>query len=546
MNMSSFKSLNHPRSVAFLLSVSAFWAGTISAELPGEGGGVPVKVIDMHTHVFNARDLPLVGVLSALGAPRPVAVVVAEGLLLSTPEDTWEPTFTASMAQLERPVIAPLSEPQRNVLVDYVGRDRVEPLRMTASALDLSPDVTLLAETIAKIGFPPEEHLVRPIVLQGLTAAKDLGDALKGYLRFIGIMTHSHSDVVAALQKSYPQADLFVHHMMDMAGAYDDTPATPFPEQMAVMQKLDATFPGKLLHFTAFDPFRREAALPLAQGAVTKYGATGLKVYPPSGYRAAENAKYGFPPKPPLLDIWGRKRWNSRYGEWTPADLDKTLQGGFAWAAKTGVPIFTHCTPGGFEAVRAHGNVPGYGMMADPFFWAVALNAAGPDGFRICFGHSGGEAYWFSDPGQDSVNQKNKPPGDAWQFGNQVIELCRNYPDVYCDVGYLDGILDPKQAAVLARRLEAVVNLPGKDGKWRVGDKLVYGTDWHMIYKQPGYEKYLQAWDDVMKQVDKGQWRQRFFAGNAKKFLRLDELAKDSRFTTAQRTELSALSAAIK
>jgi hypothetical protein len=166
-------------------------------------------------------------------------------------------------------------------------------------------------------------------------------------------------------------------------------------------------------------------------------------------------------------------------------------------------------------------------------------------GLRMCFGHSGGEAYWFSDPANDA-NQKGKRPGDAWQFGNQVIDLCLTYPEVYCEVGYLDGVLEPKQAALLVRRLEAVVNLPSKDGKWRFGDKLMYGTDWHMIYKVPHFEKYLEKWDEVIKQVDKGSLRQAFFAGNAKKFLRLDELAKDSRFTLEQRNAWAALSAGIK
>jgi predicted TIM-barrel fold metal-dependent hydrolase len=517
---------------------------SVRAEIPAKDGWPEVKVIDMHTHVFNARDLPLVGVLNALGAPRPVAVVVAEAILASMPEEAGEPKREVSMNEIERPTIQDLSEPQRNILLDYVGRERMEPLRAAAAHLEVKPDVTLLAETTAKIGFPADDSLVQAVVIQRLTKAVELGAALKGYIRFIGIMTKGHGEIVAALQKSYPQVDLFVHHMMDMAGAYDDTPTVPFSDQTIMMQKLDAAFPGKLLHFTAFDPFRRGGALPLVQHAVKDYSAVGLKIYPPSGYRAAENAIYKFPPRPGLLDIWGRKRWNSRYAGWTEADLDSTLRDAFAWASTNMVPLFTHCTPGGFEAVRAKGSVPGYGMMADPFFWASALKTT--PGLRMCFGHSGGEAYWFSDPANDAANQKNKPPGDNWQFGNQVVDLCLTYPDVYCEVGYLSGVLEPKQAAALVHRLEAVINLLSKDGKWRFGDKLMYGTDWHMIYKEPNYDRYLEKWDDVIKQVDKGGWRQAFLAGNAKKFLRLDTLTHDPRFTPAQQKQLLALSGGIK
>ena len=532
-----------------LIGVSAFLIialapVSIRAEIPAKDDWPEVRVIDMHTHVFNARDLPLVGVLNALGAPRPVAAVVAEAILASMPEEVGQPKHDVSMNEIQRPPIPDLSEPQRNILLDYVGKERAAPLRAAAAYLEVKPDVTLLAETTAKIGFPADDHLVQTAALQRLTKALELGPALKGYIRFIGIMRQGHGEIVAALQKSYPQVDLFVHHMMDMAGAYDDTPTVPFSDQTIAMQELDAAFPGKLLHFTAFDPFRRQGALPLAESAVKEHSALGFKIYPPSGYRAAENATYKFPPQPGLLDIWGRKRWNSRYAGWTETDLDSTLRDAFAWAATSGVPLFTHCTPGGFEAVRAKGNAPGYGKMADPFFWASALKTTA--GLRLCFGHSGGETYWFSDPANDAARQKHNPPGDNWQFGNQVVDLCLTYPDVYCEVGYLSGVLDPQQAAALVTRLKAVVNLPSKDGKWRFGDKLMYGTDWHMIYKEPDYDKYLEKWDDVIKQVDKGAWRQAFFAGNAKKFLQLDALAKDARFTSTQQKQLLALTDAIK
>lgn len=533
----------HPSVPGFLIALIMPFAA--QAAIPAKGDWPEVKVIDMHTHVFNARDLPLTGVLNALGAPRAVAAVVAEAILVSMKDDGSEARREITMAEVEKPVIPALSEQQRNILRDYVGKGRSEALDKAAVHLSVEPDVTLLAETLAKIGFPPDDHLGAPLSPQGLFEPEKLGGALKGYARFIGIMTKQHGEIVAALQASYPQADLFVHHMMDMAAAYDDAPTVSFSDQVAAMQQLDRAYPGKLLHFTAFDPFRRSGALALVQKATKDYGAVGLKIYPPSGYRAAENKTYNFPEKPAWTNIWGRHRWNSRYAGWKEEDLDKTLQGAFAWAAKGGIPLFTHCTPKGFEAVSAHGNTPGYGMMADPFFWAAALKKKENTGLRLCLGHSGGEAYWFSDPADDAKH-KEKPPGDAWQFGNQVVELCLMYPDVYCEVGYLDGILDPKQSAALVRRLQAVANLPSKNGKWRFGDKLMYGTDWHMIYKEPNFEQYLGKWDEVIKQVNKGEWRGAFFAGNAKKFLRLDKLAKDSRFTGEQRKEWDRLSSSIR
>jgi predicted TIM-barrel fold metal-dependent hydrolase len=508
-------------------------AGVVRAGIPDENGGEEIKVIDMHTHVFNARDLPLTGVLNALGAPRSVAVIVAGTILASMKRESDESKRELSTEELEHPTVRALSKTQRNILSDYLGPDRLSVMTEATKVLSVSYDAALLAQTLAKIGFPADDHPGKRFRIPTIPE-------LKGGLRIIGILTRQHGEIAATLRKRYPEVDLFVHHMMDMSEAYADKPTVPFDHQLELMQRLDAAFPGKLLHFAAFDPFRRQDALALAERAFTEFAAVGFKIYPPSGYRAAENMANGFPPKPPATDNWAMKRWNSRYDKWTAEDLDKTLQSVFDWTVrKKGIPLFTHCTPGGFEADN------GYGKMADPFFWASALKKRDNAGFRLCFGHSGGEAYWFSDPADDSAHTAT-PPGDDWQFGNQVVDLCLTYPDVYCEVGYLDGILDPKKVGVLLKRLECVVNRPSKDGKWRFGDKLMYGTDWHMIIQEPRYETYLARWDDLIKKVDNGTWRRAFFAGNAKKFLRLDELAKDARFTPEQKKEWSDLSSAIK
>jgi len=509
------------------------------AEIPASATWPAVKVIDVHTHVFNARDLPLIGILNALGAPRPVAVVVAEALLLSMPDEEAAPNLEAIADRVEHPKIRELSSLQRNILGEFVETSRLDLLRQVATYLKVEPDVTLVAETMAKVGLPADDNLPQWARIQELTVAKDLGEVLKGYVRFIGVMIMNHEEIVALLKSSYPNTDLFVHHMMDMEVAYDDKPMTPFPDQIRAMKKLDAAFPGELMHFVAFDPFRRTSALTWATKAVTDDGAVGLKIYPPSGYRAADNEKYSFPPKPGWFEIWGKQRWKARYGNWTEDALDKTLEGAYQWAATNCVPILTHCTPHGFEADKD------YGLMADPFFWAEALSKKENANLALCFGHAGGEAYWFSDPADDA-KQNAKPPGDPWQFGNQVVEMCLTYPNVYCEVGYLDPILDPRKMDLLVRRLEAIIERPSMDGTWRLGSKIMFGTDWHMLYKEAGYEEYLAKWDEVIKRVANGAWRQAFFGGNAKKSLRLADLAQDSRFTPDERKRWAELSAAIK
>jgi predicted TIM-barrel fold metal-dependent hydrolase len=527
--------------VLFLLTPRA-----IRAKIPAEGEWPEIPVIDMHTHIFNARDLPLAGILSALGAPRGVAIAVAAIALRSTPEHDGEPLREFSLDQIERPRIDEPTDLERNVLVDYVGEERIEPLTKVATDLKVQPDVTLLAETMAKIGFPPEEHERAQFAPEKLTEA-ELRASLEGYMRFLGIITKGHHEIVATLKESYKNVDLFVHHMMDMAVAYNDTPRVSFAEQNVVMQDLEKAYPGELLHFTAFDPFRRDKALDLVKKAKEEHNAIGIKIYPPSGYRAADNATYKFPRNSAwwMPHSWANKRWKSRYAGWTEKELDDVLHGAFNWtvagAVAEEIPIFTHCTPWGFESVK------GYGMMADPFFWAKALAKGENKRMRLAFGHAGGDPYWLSKPNKKKYPP---PPGNHWQFGNQVVELCLEYPNVYCELGYLEGILHPEKRPKIVKRLQSVINRPTKDGK-RFGDKIMYGTDWHMIHKEDGYKDYLKGWDEVMKELEdekgrKGAWREAFFAGNAKNFLQLEKIAKEGPFKGEQQRKLLELSDAIK
>ena len=169
--------------VLALLAVST--GSLLVAAIPASGGWPEVKVIDMHTHVFNARDLPLTGILNAMGAPRPLAVVVAEAFLLSMAAEEAAPNFTALTNRVKHPALQKLTDIQRNILRDYVGPERLAPLTLAADYLKVEPDVTLLAETLAKIGFPADDKLPEVGKIRVLVKAQELGESLEGYVRFI-------------------------------------------------------------------------------------------------------------------------------------------------------------------------------------------------------------------------------------------------------------------------------------------------------------------------------------------------------------------------
>lgn len=512
------------------------------AAIDRQGEWERVKVIDMHAHVFNSRDIPLEGILSRFHVLWPVNVVLAEILQLWTPiDDGSDFVKRTASANGTRPLLQP---EQRDILERHVRIKGDELIRRHRSVTRLTnandreatEDELLVAQALHDADFPPGETDPDKA---GNRVASARGAGLDGYLRFIWIMTRPHENIARTLSETYPQTDLFVHHMMDMDKVYGTSSATPFHVQVVRAQKLDAAAQGKLAHFAAFDPFRRADAMEFVELAY-KNGALGLKFYPPSGYRPTQNF---FPRKPGLFQ--NRDGWNSRYDGWQPKHLDEVIDKVFQWALGKDFPLFAHCTPFGFQGAA------GYGMRCDPYYWGKYLEKPGNGNLRLCLGHAGGEYYWFSDPDDDkSPNRQRKLPidigegtnatdEDLWHFGAQAVQLALNYPNVYLDLGYLEPVLTEKGRTQLIKRLTADLKKPTKDGK-KLGDKIVYGSDWHQLHKEDDYTKYLESWDLVLREVDKGDWRKKILSGNALEFLRLKQQMSRPEFAQ-QRTEWAKL-----
>jgi predicted TIM-barrel fold metal-dependent hydrolase len=500
------------------------------------GGGaaavkIPIPVIDVHTHVFNAHDLPLKGILGALGAPDGVDQVLADVVDQWTPSDDIDRT-----REVERPDTAPvagnltevaakvrsasvsrsraLNEPlltaeQKRVLNQYVNTSRELVQINTAKTPDESA-VELVAKALAQANFPPSDSA-------GENARGLLTD-LGGYIRFLGVITSEHDRIVYDMtHRQYPQVRLFVDHMMDMAAAYGDAPQVPFDQQWDAMTGLDRHTGGMLVHFVAYDPFRRKNALEYVKRGLAA-GAIGVKFYPPSGYSSTDNTIE----TQPAGDNRAIQRWRSRYGGAQPlngAAIDDLNNQLFQYCVDNDVPIFTHCTPTGFQAAD------GYGAKADPRFWGQTLHQFPK--LRLCFGHAGGDDYWFS-------------PGNDVGFGVEVVQLCLRYENVFCETGYLEQILATGNVERFRNRLASVIDLPSQcncAGHWKFGDKFMYGTDWFMIAKETHPEIYLV---DFWKLFDNDhgslkKWERAFFGRNAVRFLRLSDVAADARFTPTQR-----------
>ena len=537
----------------------------------GGGGGkqqppVPVPVpaavpvVDVHTHLFNARDLPIEGIARANGVPRGVARSLAKLVNHWTPaEDLNERAGQAEAApapaaaapeavpdkvsEVARSVRAnvesrrgarpeaaggegaeaagasllePLTEAERQELLKYAGTggapEAAEPAPAAVAATADERAVEAVARVLQKAKIPPEESAAAQA--EAFSVAN-----LRGYVRFLGVITRRHAGIARQVSGQYPAVDLFVHHMMDMARTYDDEPAVRFADQSKLMARLDAGTGGRTIHFVAFDPFRRGDALAYVKRGLAA-GAIGVKFYPPSGYSATDNKIL---PRPG--DAAGAAQWDSRYGGREPLDgakLDAINDALFAFCADPAndVPIFTHCTPQGFEAAKD------YGKKSSPEYWASVLKKH--PNLRLCFGHAGGHDYWFAASGGESAQKA---------FGEQVVELCLAHRNVYCEVGYLEQVADPAARDKLAARLAEVMNRSSGDGSWKFGERIMYGSDWFMIAKEPRQASYLADFWAAFQDARLEPWRRRFFGRNAVEYLKLAQIAEGTSgpFSAGQR-----------
>jgi predicted TIM-barrel fold metal-dependent hydrolase len=479
----------------------------------------PPVVIDAHTHLFNARYLPIREIAASRGVPLNVAEGVENILLLLTPPSTLASSSrdlrAAARRKPNRPgtdfldriseaplnearkmvidrVIAPniemlnenLTDEQRGDLLAYVRGENAR--AATSTPPELSPED--VARVLEKSQVLEDSHsLMSDPAIRGAT--------LSGYLRFIGIVTSREQELFQGLKRTYPSVGLFVHHMMDMERTYNQQPDFPFPAQIDKMLSLQKEFPGQILTFGAFDPYRREQALLQAIEAYNK-GVIGFKFYPPAGYRPSQNE---LPPSSMPGTV--RRQYDSRYNGILATNLDQWNDEFFQFCQSNDIPIFSHCTVYGFQAVEGYGKI-----SCDPEFWRPVL-AKYPK-LRLCFGHAGGADLWFG-------NSSSLGAG----FAKTIIDLCSTYENVYCEAGYWDEVLKPGGPDLLSKNLTALLAAHPQ-----LKRKLIYGTDWFMMSKEEGFGDYLCNMVQTTRNMD--DFHAAFFAGNAARFLNLEALSR--------------------
>ncbi len=499
--------------------------------------------VDFHTHVFNTHYLPIEGILRQRGLSQGVARAVHRWLskrtcqneALSTmlqigPEslevelsaegatkETFAAEVRAIIGQDSASLVAPAENDEREMmeLVELLLQTSFEP----DAAVEAS-DEELDAEDVAALGIP-------------------------GAFRFLNTIRRCEQQQFEQLVKDYP-ASLYVLHMMDLEHIfqYQDSvaPTYPLAEQWTRMADLVNNLNSQsqqAVLLAAFDPFRFSHQGSLDALKDLPEAAIGLKFYPPSGYRPTGTT---LPPDaldPPATSRYSHLALESTVLKWqqtftdkigltqdeidalvgdAPAVLDSINKVFFQWAAEQNKLIFSHQTPGGFEAG------PGYGkLFADPRWWYPILQKN--PSLRLVLAHSGRDG-WFDDEAEWSNS-----------FGYNAYRLCVLFENVHCDFGYFDQVRSKSKRARFEQRLADLLSRESVNSaellpqtfenthdlhpRYDFSKKILFGTDWFMVKKRRRFKKIPGDLEKVFSSPELAPYKDDFFGRNARRALQL-------------------------
>jgi len=300
--------------------------------------------------------------------------------------------------------------------------------------------------------------------------------------------------------------------MVDFSKWLDVDDPTPIADQIEVMSLISRQRqPSDGVHvhgFVAFDPLRQaiheklgepaeQSPFALVQRAIEgekkivdgrdvieMKGFIGVKLYPPMGFRATNNASAGddfpcsvrFGSGSPGFDVHcpGRTNHSDALGNEPGKLFDNALMKLYAWCDSEAVPILAHT----HKSNGVYGPAAGYATRASPKYWMTALQSF--PHLRVNMAHFGNFDNAFDDNGKVHLDWMDK----TWE--GLIGNIWKGAPDshVYADISYFSDILDIdacKEDAACRRAQIKSLMIQFRKQYPMSADRLIYGTDWIMV-----------------------------------------------------------------
>lgn len=498
-------------------SVTTFLAAVNAPMSLAQGPYRTTKFIDVHCHIFNADDLPVVGFIEKVVLPsreefkkyetrygnvvRFLVRYLARWLKDSAPSAESEIKLLNDVKAGKKQARSPAEVRTADIeniaaLVGQLKRLRIDGKNFSLGEGIISaylPGVVVgmmhreaFPERFTDTGLGNIDHAYDPDywVTSNQEIAERLyhrGDGpISQYLKWGVHFTryrHELADQLAAMHGS--RARLLTPALIDYTHWLNDRSDVRLGKQVDVMGQI-ARRPGRQVPvhgFAPFDPLREavhrklksttESPLDLAKRAVRSEGFMGVKLYPPMGFMPFDNAKHLFAGNYP-------QHLRTMFGGTLNKDLDAALGDLYAWCAAEQVPILAH-------AADSNGAGENYSKRAAPENWRAVTRQF--PGIRIALAHFGDFEAGFDRPG----NRNPKLSGTwEWRMGKLVRES-QSTP-VFIDLSYLSAVLLDENHN---RRKEVIRMLQGVRAEFReISGRLVFGTDWIMFGKEEALAKY--------------------------------------------------------
>jgi len=462
------------------------------------------RLIDAHCHLFNARDLPIEGFtkkvlipeykqLGSLFARYPDAFTVMIHALATIMQEQAplpgdEIKFIDGLDAGTRRLPAAEEQEERDVA-------NIEKVLRKIWSKDILRELSIRDARAADVGIIDLQKLilteVYPEIFSNQPGASDvqllidqqnLADVAQrlydvGSDRTLGrnvqwalLFTRYRLELAEELRQLHRnRVALVTPALVDLSLWVEDDRHAPMQAQVDVMTRVSLRRNGARSHgFVGFDPLRQAlheksggaaAAEPLGivRRAIERGGFIGVKLYPPMGFQPIDNAALGsaFP-----------DHVRQQLGEQPGQALDRALAQLYQWCVANNVPIMAH-------AVASNEAGPGYGMRANPRFWARVLGQY--PALRINMAHFGGFRQIGQPPKRDVTWE--------WTIGGIFAKAPQGY--AFSDLSYFAELL----ADTGEKRKELLLNLTAFRTAFRMSaDHLLFGTDWTMIGREAGFE----------------------------------------------------------
>lgn len=455
----------------------------------------PARIIDAHCHIFNADDIPIEGFMKRVVIPGnadlngyfrqyPDAFVVMIHALSRLLKDQAQ-SVQKEIAFLNRRGSAPSAAATSarelaviKILLDQIwDKSALRDLRWKKDAYaadialrqlqrlilqDVYSDFFCCGATQQDVDQISRQDVAERIYRSNQTIGRNLRWGL--------LFMRNRFELADELHRMHRERTVLVTPaLVDFSKWVEDDQHEPLHEQIDAMERISRRggptrgFPA--VHgFVAYDPLRQAlhdkgsergiAPLELVKTAIEKKGFIGVKLYPPMGFRPANNVALGRSFPPHVL---------SQLGPGTGHILDEKMKALYAWCQENGVPVMAH---------TANSNAAGheYGQRANPNLWEPVLKEFPK--LRVNFAHFGG----FREIGKD----KQRDKAWEWSIGKMWQKTSDSF--VFADISYLSEILAQKD-----KRQQAMNHLKAlKDGVRESTDHIIYGTDWAFIGREKG------------------------------------------------------------